>query len=76
MAVFWVAFLVIILLAQCLGDADFLKAAIGDKYVRMYKNLYEESLELYGYLLLLCGSVESIVFALNYRRNVKIPAED
>ena len=71
MAVFWTAFVVIIPLAQCLGDADFLKAATGEQYMRMYKTLCEESLELYGYLLLLCGSVESIVFALNYRKNVR-----
>lgn len=76
MAVFWAAFMVILPLAQCLGDADFLRAAAGDQYIRVYKTLYEESLELYGYLLLFCGSVESIVFALNYHRNVKAQTEN
>lgn len=76
MAVFWVAIVVIIPLAQCLGDAGFLKAATGGEYMRMYKNLFEESLELYGYLLLFCGSIESIVFALSYRRHANIQAEN
>lgn len=76
MAVFWVAIVVIIPLAQCLGDAGFLKAATGGEYMHMYKNLFEESLELYGYLLLFCGSIESIVFALSYRRHANIQAEN
>ena len=63
MAIFLMGIIIIIPLAQCIGDADYLRAAMGDDYIRKYKTLIEESLELYGYLILLCGAFETMLFA-------------
>ena len=63
MGFFLTAIIVIIPLAQCIGDGEYLRAAMEEGYIRKYKTLFEESLELYGYLLLLCGAFESTLWA-------------
>lgn len=68
MTLYLAAMMVILPLAQCIGDGEFLRAALGGEYIRTYKTLIEESLELYGYLLLLCGAVETFLFARNAER--------
>ena len=65
MAVCWTAIVIIIALAQCIGDKSYLQAALGSEYTRNSKKIIEESLELYGYLILLCGSIETLFFARN-----------
>jgi len=73
MGIFLTAIIVIIPLAQCLGDGDYLRAAMGDDYIRKYKTLFEESMELYGYLLLLCGALETTLFARQCCKDEKWP---
>lgn len=75
MGVFLAAIMVIILLAQCIGDSDYLRAAMGDGYMRSYKTMFEESMELYGYLILLCGAFETILFAKQYQASKNMTSE-
>lgn len=63
MGIFWTALIVIIPLAQCIGDVVYLQAAMQDTYIYNYENLFEESMELYGYLILLCAAFETTLFA-------------
>lgn len=65
MTLYLAAMMVILPLAQCIGDGEFLRAALGGSYLRSYKSLIEETLELYGYLLLLCGAAETFLLARN-----------
>lgn len=44
--------------AQLVGHGNFLQIIMGDDYVRDYKRVIEELGELFGYLLLVIGSVE------------------
>ncbi len=68
MGIFLTAIIVILPLAQCIGDRSYLRVAMGDDYVGKYKVIFEESMELYGYLLLLCGAVETILFARQHQK--------
>ncbi len=59
--VLWAGFIVAVPIAQLLGHAVFLESLMGENYLRAYKRVIEESGELLGYLLLLEGSIESLV---------------
>lgn len=69
MAIFLMGIVIIIPLAQCIGDGDYLRAAMGGEYIRRYKTLLEESLELYGYVILLCGAFETMLFARQFQKD-------
>jgi len=58
-AILWTGFLAAVVFAQLVGHAPFLEALMGDDYTRDYKRVLEELGELFGYTLLLIGSVES-----------------
>jgi hypothetical protein len=60
-AILWAAFLIVVPLAQLVGDGTFLKSLLHDDYNRVYKRIFEESCEGAGYLVLLFGSIESIL---------------
>lgn len=60
-AIIWAGFIVAVPVAQLLGHGPFLQSLLGDDYTRSYKRVIEESGELVGYLLLVAGSVESIL---------------
>jgi len=57
----WAGFVVAVPVAQLLGHGSFLKSLMGDDYIRSYKRVIEECGELIGYMLLLAGSVESVI---------------
>lgn len=76
MGVFLTAIVVILPLAQCIGDSDYLRAAMGEDYIRKYKTMFEESMELYGYLILLCGAVETVLFARQYQASESAAASE
>ncbi|MBS3758511.1 MAG: hypothetical protein KGY61_07585 [Desulfobacterales bacterium] len=59
--ILWTGFLVAIPIGQLVGHGTFLKALMGEDYIRDYKRIIEESLELMGYLLILAGSIEALV---------------
>lgn len=54
----WAGFATI-LFAQTLGHGGFLEPLFGEEYIRAYKRVIEEGLELFGYYLILCGSIEA-----------------
>lgn len=56
----WAAFVVIVIFSQLVGHGDFLEMLMGDDYMRDYKRVIEELGELFGYLLLLCGAIETL----------------
>jgi hypothetical protein len=60
-AMLWAGFVVTIPIAQLLGHGIFLQLVMGDDYVRHYKRVIEESVELVGYFMLFVGSVESMM---------------
>ena len=57
----WCGFIVAVPIAQLVGNGKFLQLLMGDDYVRDYKRVIEELLELFGYLLILIGSLEAIL---------------
>ncbi|MFO8165638.1 MAG: hypothetical protein R6T98_14045 [Desulfatiglandales bacterium] len=60
-AVMWAGFIVAVPVAQLLGHGPLLESLLGDNYDRSYKRVIEESGELVGYLLLVAGSIESVL---------------
>jgi len=56
----WAGFATI-LYAQMFGHGGFLEPLFGDHYIRAYKRVIEEGLELFGYFLIFCGSLEMAV---------------
>lgn len=62
-------------IAQLLGHAAFLESLMGENYMRAYKRVIEESGELLGYLLLLEGSIESLVWMKKAQIH-KVPTEE
>ena len=48
---------VVLVFSRLMGMGDFWHGALGDNYVRVVKNVVEEGLELFGYGLLVCGSI-------------------
>ncbi len=59
----WAGFVVAVVFAQLVGHGSFLKALMGQDYIRDYKRVIEELGELFGYALLLIGSVEAVIGA-------------
>jgi hypothetical protein len=59
--ILWAGFLVAVPVGQLLGHGPFLQLVMGDDYNRHYKRVIEESLETIGYLLVLIGSLESVL---------------
>ena len=57
----WAGFIVAVPVGQLIGHGDFLQALMGDDYLRDYKRVIEESLELMGYILVLAGSIEAAI---------------
>ncbi|NLG14289.1 MAG: hypothetical protein GX561_08810 [Lentisphaerae bacterium] len=76
MAIFLMGIIIIIPLAQCIGDAKYLRATMGGEYIRAYKTLFEESLELYGYVILLCGAFETMLFSRQFQKDEKVISAD
>jgi hypothetical protein len=76
MAIFLMGIIIVIPLAQCIGDGDYLRAVMGSKYIRAYKNLFEESMELYGYVIMLCGAFETMLFARQFQKDEKACSKD
>jgi len=72
MAIFLMGIIIIIPLAQCIGDVNYLRAAMSGEYIREYKTLFEESMELYGYVILLCGAFETMLFARQFQKDEKV----
>ncbi|NLF60492.1 MAG: hypothetical protein GX574_05010 [Lentisphaerae bacterium] len=68
MAIFLMGIIIIIPLAQCIGDASYLRTAIGGEYIHAYETLFEESMELYGYVILLCGAFETMLFSWQFHK--------
>lgn len=58
-AIIWAGFAVAVPFAQLVGHGNFLQIIMGDDYVRDYKRVIEELGEVFGYLLVVIGSVES-----------------
>jgi len=69
-AILWAGFVVAIVFAQLVGHGPFLKELMGDDYVRDYKRVIEELGELFGYALLVMGSVESLLEVSSSRRTL------
>lgn len=70
-AILWAGFAVAVPFAQLVGHGNFLQIIMGDDYVRDYKRVIEELGEVFGYLLLVIGSVESTLQMAVLQRNAK-----
>ncbi len=62
-ALLWCGFIIVVPFSQLVGHGHFLKALMGDDFVRDYKRVIEELGELLGYLILLFGSIEAVLLA-------------
>jgi hypothetical protein len=62
----------IFIFSRLFGRTAFWEAVMGTQYFRSVKNVAEESLELYGYLLLLIAVVELAIGELQVRKPKKV----
>ncbi|HHU14830.1 MAG: hypothetical protein KBI41_06455 [Kiritimatiellae bacterium] len=60
-AVLWAGFMVAVPLAQLVGHGPFFRLFMDEEHVRNIKRVFEESGEFCGYLILLFGTIESIL---------------
>lgn len=56
---FWAGFVIVVIFAQLMGQADLWKGIMGDQYERVFKRVVEESAELFGYVLILLAAAET-----------------
>ncbi|WP_026608772.1 hypothetical protein [Methylocaldum szegediense] len=59
----WSGFLAVVVLAQLVGHAELLKLVMGSDFKKGYKQIIEESLELFGYYLIWFGTLEALLAA-------------
>lgn len=59
----WSGFLAVVVLAQLVGHAELLKLVMGSDFKKGYKQIIEESLELFGYFLIWFGTLEALLAA-------------
>lgn len=52
-------FILVVIYAQVIGQKELWAAIMADDFTRTYKSAVEESAETMGYLILLCGAIES-----------------
>jgi hypothetical protein len=73
---FSAATITIFIFSRMFGRTVFWEAVMGDQYFRSVKNVAEESLELYGYLLLIIAVVELAIADLQLKKIKKLPLKD
>jgi len=56
----WAGFVCVAVFAQVFGQADFWQGVMGESYERVVKIVVEESIELFGYALILAGTIETL----------------
>jgi putative effector of murein hydrolase LrgA (UPF0299 family) len=74
--VLWAGFVITILLAQLAGHGTLLQLIMGDNYDRAYKRVIEEITEMFGYTVILLGSIEAIAFGRVSRKAVASQSAD
>lgn len=60
--ILWAALLTVIGAAQLIGHGDLLGIVMGDNYDGRLKRVVEEAFESFGYLLLLIGTIETLLW--------------
>jgi hypothetical protein len=68
--ILWAGFVIVVLLAQLIGHGAFLEKVMGDDYQHQYKRVIEEIFEMFGYLIILFGSLEAVISDCAARRKV------
>lgn len=67
----WAGAVVVLIFAQLIGQADLWHSVMGDAYERGFKRTVEESAELFGYALILLGTIEAAFHAPALHRTSK-----
>lgn len=65
----WAGVVIAAIIAQLVGNGQFLKSSLGEDYQRPYKLFIEEIVEWCGYYILLLGALEAVVFKEKPRQN-------
>jgi len=64
-AILWMGFLIIVIVAQIVGQGEIWRTVMGENYVYSYKRTFEELVETLGYATLLIGAVETRIAIRN-----------
>ncbi|HPB31724.1 MAG TPA: hypothetical protein PLB62_09730 [Candidatus Sumerlaeota bacterium] len=68
----WCGFIVAVPFAQMVGHSKFLKQVMGNYYKRDYKRIIEESGEVLGYIFILLGAIEAILYCRKAMRQARL----
>lgn len=60
-AVLWAGTFIVVGAAQLIGHGDLLRIVMADAYDADIKRVVEESFELFGYLMVLAGAIETLI---------------
>ncbi len=60
-AICWAGFICVVVLAQLFGQVELWQGVMGNAYERVVKIVAEESIELFGYALVLLGTAETLI---------------
>lgn len=60
--------------SRLMGRSSFWQAVMGDSYIRVVKNIVEESIETFGYSLILIAAIELVLVCLKRKKQADLLA--
>lgn len=74
--VFLAGFVTLLAFSRLMGRSSFWQAVMGDSYMRIVKNIVEESIETFGYSLILIAAIELVLVCLKRKKQANLLATD
>lgn len=72
--IFLAGIVTLLAFSRLMGRSSFWQAVMGDSYIRVVKNIVEESIETFGYSLILIAAIELIFACLKRRKQANLLA--
>jgi len=72
--IFLAGFVTLLAFSRMMGRSSFWQAVMGDSYMRIVKNIVEESIETFGYSLVLIAAIELVLVCLRRKKQADLLA--
>ena len=72
--IFLAGFVTLLAFSRLMGRSSFWQAVMGDSYIRVVKNIVEESIETFGYSLILIAAIELVLVCLRRKKQTDLLA--
>ncbi|ETX11231.1 hypothetical protein MUS1_10505 [Marinomonas ushuaiensis DSM 15871] len=74
--IFLAGFVTLLAFSRMMGRSSFWQAVMGDSYMRIVKNIVEESIETFGYSLILIAAIELVFVCLKRKKQADLLVSD